>query len=52
MRVRSRAKIKSIILPKENERDLEDIPQKVRDEIRFHFVDRMQQVLNIALEKP
>lgn len=47
-----RAKIKSIILPKENERDLEDIPQKVRDEIRFHFVDRMQQVLNIALEKP
>ncbi|WP_373501505.1 endopeptidase La [Desulfococcus sp.] len=47
-----RAKIKSIILPKENERDLEDIPQKVRDEIHFHFVDRMQQVLNIALEKP
>ena len=47
-----RAKIKSIILPKENEKDLEDIPQKVRDEIQFHFVDRMQQVLSIALEKP
>ena len=46
-----RAKIKTIILPKENEKDLEDIPQKVRDEIQFHFVDKMQQVLNIALEK-
>ena len=46
-----RAKIKTIILPKENEKDLEDIPQKIRDEIQFHFVDKMQQVLSIALEK-
>ncbi len=47
-----RAKIKTIIIPKENEKDLEDIPQKVRDEIEFHFVDKMQQVLKIALDKP
>jgi len=47
-----RAKIKTIILPRENEKDLEDIPEKVREEIQFHFVEKMQQVLNIALEKP
>jgi ATP-dependent Lon protease len=46
-----RARIKTIILPKENEKDLEDIPQKVRDDIDFHFVEKMQQVLKIALDK-
>ena len=45
-----RAGIKTLILPKWNEKDLEDIPQEVRDKIEFHFVDKMQNVLNIALK--
>jgi ATP-dependent Lon protease len=45
-----RAGIKTVILPKWNEKDLEDIPQKVQKEITFHFVDRMQDVLKIALD--
>jgi ATP-dependent Lon protease len=46
-----RAGIKTLILPKWNEKDLEDIPKKVQKEIRFHFVDKMSEVLSIALEK-
>jgi ATP-dependent Lon protease len=45
-----RAGIKVLILPKWNEKDLEDIPEKVRNEIEFHFEDRMMNVLKIALE--
>lgn len=46
-----RAGIKSIILPKFNEKDMEDIPENVKNEINFHFVDKMRQVLRIALGK-
>jgi ATP-dependent Lon protease len=46
-----RAGIKTIILPEWNRKDLEDIPQKVKKDIRFHFVDKMMDVLKIALEK-
>jgi ATP-dependent Lon protease len=45
-----RAGIKTLILPKWNEKDLEDIPQEVRDKIEFHFVDKMKNVLNIAFK--
>ena len=46
-----RAGIKILILPKWNEKDLEDIPAKVREKIEFHFVDKMMDVLKIAIEK-
>jgi len=46
-----RVGIKTVILPKENQKDLEDIPKKVQREIEFHFVDRMLDVLKLALEK-
>jgi ATP-dependent Lon protease len=46
-----RAGIKTIILPDWNKKDLEDIPKKVQKEIKFHFVDKMMDVLHIALEK-
>lgn len=46
-----RAGIKTIILPKWNEKDLEDIPKKVQKEITFHFVDKMMDVLKLALPK-
>jgi len=36
-------------MPKWNEKDLEDIPIKVQNEIAFHFVDKMMEVLKIAI---
>lgn len=45
-----RAGIKTIILPDWNRRDLEDIPKKVEKDIKFHFVDKMLDVINIALK--
>lgn len=44
-----RAGIKTIIMPSWNKKDLEDIPEKVKSEIHFHFVDKMMDVLKIAL---
>jgi ATP-dependent Lon protease len=46
-----RAGIKIVIMPGWNKKDLEDIPKKVQKEIQFHFVDKMMDVLHIALEK-
>jgi ATP-dependent Lon protease len=45
-----RAGITEIILPKENERDIDDIPEEVRGQLRFHFVETLQGVLAVALE--
>jgi ATP-dependent Lon protease len=46
-----RAGVKTIILPKWNKKDLEEIPAKVKREIAFHFVDEMLEVLRLALNK-
>ncbi|MCK4488431.1 MAG: endopeptidase La, partial [Desulfobacterales bacterium] len=46
-----RAGIKRIILPKWNEKDLEDVPKKVRRAIKFHFVETMDEVLKVALPR-
>ena len=45
-----RAGVRTIILPKWNRKDLEEVPAKVKKEITFHFVDEMMEVLRIALE--
>ncbi len=45
-----RAGIKTLILPKWNEKDLEDIPENVKNEIEFHFEEKMLNVLTLALE--
>jgi len=45
-----RAGIKTIILPEWNQKDLEDMPKKVEKDIRFHFVDKMLDVIKIAME--
>lgn len=47
-----RAGIKTVILPKENKKDLEDIPKEVLRDLSFHFVSHMDEVLPIALTKP
>ncbi|WP_088007264.1 endopeptidase La [Indiicoccus explosivorum] len=45
-----RAGLKTIILPKENERDIDDIPESVRDALTFKLVSEADEVLNVALE--
>jgi ATP-dependent Lon protease len=47
-----RAGIRTVILPTENERDLEEIPGHVREEMTFHFVAHCDDVLNRALLEP
>ncbi len=44
-----RAGIKSVILPKENERDLDDLPEEVRKTLTVHLVEELGQVLSLAL---
>jgi ATP-dependent Lon protease len=46
-----RAGIKHVIIPKDNEKDLVDIPQKVKDDIKFTSVEIVDEVLKIALTK-
>lgn len=41
--------IKTIVLPKENERDIEDIPENIREKLEFVPVEHMDQVLKTAL---
>jgi ATP-dependent Lon protease len=44
-----RAGIDDVILPRRNEKDLEDVPPSARDAMRFHLVDTMDEVLEVAL---
>ncbi len=44
-----RVGIREIILPEENEKDLEEIPDDLRSEMTFHLVEHMDQVLQSAL---
>jgi ATP-dependent Lon protease len=46
-----RAGLKEVILPKRNEGDLDDVPEQVREEIAFHPVETIDEVLAIALER-
>ena len=46
-----RAGIKEVIIPKENEKDLVDMPKKIIDEIKITPVDYADQVLRVALTK-
>jgi predicted ATP-dependent protease len=43
------ARIQTIILPKQNRRDVVQISAKILHEITFHYVEFMQEVLDIAL---
>lgn len=46
-----RAGIRSVILPKNNKKDLEDIPKSVLTDLTFHFVEHMDEVLRIVLTR-
>jgi ATP-dependent Lon protease len=45
-----RSGLRTVILPKRNQADLEDLPEEVREAIKFEFVDHVDQVLEAALE--
>ena len=47
-----RGGITEIVLPKENEKDLEEIPTEVREAMEFHLVESMDEVLRLALDGP
>jgi ATP-dependent Lon protease len=47
-----RAGITTIIMPKDNEKDLADIPKNVLDVLSIHLVSHMDEVLKIALTGP
>ena len=47
-----RAGLFEVILPKDNEKDLAEVPENLRSAMKLHFVDTMDQVLQIALESP
>jgi ATP-dependent Lon protease len=46
-----RAGVETLILPKENQKDLVEIPEEIKKKIKFVFVDTMDQVLELALDK-
>jgi ATP-dependent Lon protease len=46
-----RAGIKTIILPEENKKDLEEIPNNVKEDLKFRFVEEMDEVIKHALHQ-
>jgi ATP-dependent Lon protease len=42
--------LKTVILPKANEVDLEEIPGEIRDELKFELVDHVDEVLRLAFD--
>jgi ATP-dependent Lon protease len=47
-----RAGIKTLLIPKANEKDLAEVPEDVREDLSFVLVENMDQVLEHALERP
>ncbi len=47
-----RAGIKIILLPRDNEKDLAEIPENIQSRLSIHFVETMDEVLKLSLEKP
>jgi ATP-dependent Lon protease len=45
-----RAGISVVILPQKNEKDLEEIPERIKEDMEFKFVNRMDEVISLALE--
>ncbi len=42
----------TVLLPKDNEKDLADIPPEIQAQLKIHFVQSMDEVLQLALERP
>ena len=48
----SRHGIKEVLLPKENEKDLPDVPENIRENLTLRFVETMDDVLDLAFVEP
>ncbi len=48
----SRAGITDVLLPMKNKKDLDEIPEEIRDKMKFHPVDTVDEVLCVALPAP
>jgi ATP-dependent Lon protease len=46
-----RSGINTIVMPKENKKDLEDIPKEIKNKLKFHFVENAQEAFNVVFEK-
>ena len=44
--------LRTVLIPKDNEKDLADIPQEILSSLTVHLVETMDEVLQIALERP
>ncbi|MFZ5888967.1 MAG: endopeptidase La [Chloroflexota bacterium] len=47
-----RAGLRTVILPRRNEQDLDDVPKDIKQEMKFIFVDMVDEVIQAALEPP
>lgn len=47
-----RAGLKKVILPRENEKDIEEVPQQVKEELEFIFVEHIDEVLEATIPAP
>jgi ATP-dependent Lon protease len=47
-----RAGIREVLVPKRNERDLDEVPADVRDDLKVHLIRRVDEVLTLVLEPP
>jgi ATP-dependent Lon protease len=47
-----RAGIHTVILPRDNEKDLADVPPEIKADFTIHFVENMDEVLKVALTRP
>jgi ATP-dependent Lon protease len=47
-----RAGVFEAVLPKDNEKDIAEVPENLRNQMKLHFVETMDQVLQLALEGP
>lgn len=47
-----RAQIKTVILPKRNEQDLEDVPEEVRKQMDFIFIENVDELMSHAFQTP
>ncbi len=46
-----RAGITTVILPKKNEKDLEEVPKEAQEGMKFHFIQRMDEMIPLALQR-
>src|SRR5262249_3547350 len=46
------AGIAEALIQKENEKDLPEVPENIRTQMKIHLVENMDQVLKVALERP